>query len=207
MDSYFEQQAASWDTPARIRRARRIAQEIRLRAGVARCRVAMELGSGTGLVGFALADCAQTLILSDPSAAMCAVLRAKAAAYRGPAAVRVCQAPPGRLPDPPAPCGLIFHSMALHHVRDLGAALRQSCQMLAPGGCLCFVDMEPVSRAFHADHPDFAGYDGFDQAALRAALEDAGFSGVRSAAFLRDQKVIDGHAHPFTLFWMRGTKP
>lgn len=208
MDQYFDAQAARWDTPARIRRAARIAQELRRRLPRPHYRVAMELGSGTGLVGFAMAGLADQLILTDPAPAMVEILRRKAACLpAGGPQVQVCLAPPGRLPKLERPCGLIFHSMALHHVQDVAQALQDFFLLLEPGGCLCFADLDPVDRRFHSNHPDFTGYNGFAQPELQAAMRRAGFAAVRSATFLRDEKQIDGTACPFSLFWMCGVKP
>ena len=153
MDQYFDAQAARWDTPARIRRAARIAQELRRWLPCPRYRVAMELGSGTGLVGFAMAGLADQLILTDPAPAMVEILRRKADCLPvGGPQVQVRLAPPGRLPKPERPCGLIFHSMALHHVQDVAQALQDFFLLLEPGGCLCFSDLDPVDRRFHSDH-------------------------------------------------------
>ena len=148
MARYFEDMAPRWDTPQRIRRAGCIARELRSHLPFDHCTLAVEFGCGTGLVGLSLADIADHLILCDSEPAMLDILRQKLA-----------HLPDGSRPelfrqslDAPLPadlrCDLIFHSMALHHTRDAGLALRHAFDALLPGGCLCFARPESGRRTF-----------------------------------------------------------
>lgn len=207
METYFEDAAARWDTPQRIRRAQRIAQEFRRHIPFRHCGLAVEFGCGTGLVGLNLADLADRLILTDPEPAMLDILRQKLdGLVSGPRPGLLCQ--PLDIPLPKElHCDLIFHSMALHHTQDAELALRHAWESLTPGGCLCFADLNPEDGHFHDDHPDFHGYNGFDQSWLRRIMHRVGFENVDSQTFLQDTKLIHGQPYPFSLFWMCGIRP
>lgn len=207
MATYFQNAASGWDTPQRVRRAQCIARELRQHIPFSHCKLAVEYGCGTGLVGLNLADMADRLILTDPEPSMLDILRQKLELL-----------PAGRRPellcqplDEPLPrelhCDLIFHSMALHHTRDAGRALHNAFDALVPGGCLCFADLDPEDGHFHDDHPDFHGYNGFEQTELQDLMRDAGFVEVASRTFLQDSKSVNGQPHPFSLFWMCGLHP
>lgn len=205
-DIYFGQVATRWDTPVRVRRAGKIAESIRQALPQAIYPTALEFGCGTGLVGLQLTDIAQHLWLTDAEPAMLDVVRSKLALQPHPN-VSLAQFALAGTANQGAPCDLLFLSMALHHVADVRQAANCFWRTLNPGGCLCVVDLNPEDGHFHDDHPGFQGYNGFEQTELRAILEQEGFTSVQSKTFLWDTKVIEGAAHPFSLFVMTGQKP
>ena len=71
--------------------------------------------------------------------------------------------------------------LALHHVREVDRLLETVKELLNPGGWLAIVDLDDDrAGAFHADHADFTGHDGFDREAFAERLRRAvpGDSGV-----------------------------
>ena len=74
----FDKKAATWDNdPAKVNRAESIADSLSNNINMSSIKLAMEYGSGTGLLSFALKDRLAEIVLMDESAAMIHVARAK----------------------------------------------------------------------------------------------------------------------------------
>lgn len=190
--SDFDQKARTWDAdPAKAERARRVADLIAARVpALAQARV-LEVGAGTGLLGFALRDRVAHVTLADSSTEMLAVAREKLAA-QGPCNVEVVKLDLAADPPPAERYGLVCALLVLHHVADTEALLRKLHGVLEPGGYLCISDLDAEDGSFHG--PGFDGHAGFDRRALGAALERAGFADVRFETAFEIRK--GGQAYP-----------
>ncbi len=200
----FDAKARTWDAdPAKVARARRVADLIAARVPLlARARV-LEVGAGTGLLGFALRERARHVTLADSSPEMLAVAAEKLRAA-GPCNVDVIALDLERDP-PPGRYEVVCALLVLHHVRDTAAFLRRLHGALEPGGYLCVSDLEREDGAFHG--ADFGGHHGFERAALQATLEGAGFADVQFQPAFEVEKPVGGAIRAFPAFLATARRP
>lgn len=175
--SEFDAKARDWDADAaKVARAERVAAAIRAQAGDLSGRHALEVGCGTGLLGFALRPHVARMTLADTSAGMLEVLREKIAAS-GLSGMEALQHDFTQGPLPPARYGLLCNLMTLHHIPDTEDALRRFHGLLEPGGLVAIADLDTEDGSFHGEGVDV--HHGFDRKALQAGLERAGFQRIR----------------------------
>jgi len=194
----FDDKAKTWDSdPTKRERALAVAAALRQRVPLARDWRALEYGCGTGLLSFALHADLGELTLADSSPGMLAVLRGKIDAtgltHLHPLALDL-------LTDPlPADrYDLIYTLMTLHHVAEVARLLRTFHDLLRPGGWLAVADLDQEDGSFHG--PGFTGHNGFDRAALRAQLVDAGFGEVNFSTGYVMKKATDQGVREYPLF-------
>jgi ubiquinone/menaquinone biosynthesis C-methylase UbiE len=193
----FDDRARTWDDdPAKVERARVVAEAIRARVPLAPSTRMLEYGAGTGLVAQALAPHVGAITLAEPSAGMREVMTEKVAAGTLPADASIWSLDLLSDEVPDERFDLIATVMTLHHVDDVAAALRGFAALLADEGHLCIVDLEAEDGSFHRDDADFDGHDGFDREDLGALLRACGFGDVR---FERCHEVRKEHG-TFPLF-------
>jgi SAM-dependent methyltransferase len=194
----FDAKARTWDAdPAKVERARKVADLIAARVPLLAGARVLEIGAGTGLLGFALRERAGHVTLADSSPEMLAVAREKLRAA-GPCNVDVVALDLERDPPPAERYGVVCALLVLHHVHDTAALLRKLHGVLEPGGYLCIADLEREDGAFHG--ADFGGHHGFDRAELQSAVEGAGFEEVRFQPAFEVRKPVDGVLRPFPAF-------
>lgn len=176
MSTDFDDRAATWDDDAEHRaRAAVAAQLIRQAVPLTRETRLLEYGAGTGLLAAELAAEVGHVIVSDPSAGMRSVLLAKhAAGVFGPG--QVLDLDLARDPAPHLEVDGIVALLSLHHVPELAPVLDGFARLLVAGGSLAVIDLEEEDGTFHDE--GFDGHDGFERAALTAALTTAGFEAV-----------------------------
>jgi 2-polyprenyl-3-methyl-5-hydroxy-6-metoxy-1,4-benzoquinol methylase len=186
----FDAKARGWDAdPAKVERARKVADLVAARVPILAGARVLEVGAGTGLLGFALKDRAAHVTLADSSEEMLAVSREKLRA-RGPCNVEVMALDLEKGELPPARFEVVCALLVLHHVADTEALLRGLHQVLEPGGYLCLSDLDAEDGAFHGH--GFTGHNGFDRRRLAAALERAGFGEVRFENAFEIEKPVHG---------------
>jgi ubiquinone/menaquinone biosynthesis C-methylase UbiE len=194
---YFDQAAGSWDDdPAKVERARVVAQQIIEQLDPAPDARLFEYGAGTGLVAQHLQAHVAQLTLADSSAGMREAMAAKVADGRLPEGTRIWDLD---LATQPVPAGerfdLAVTVQVLHHVHDVEPVLRRFAELLEPGGHLCVVDLELEDGSFHGE--GFGGHHGFRRDELGAQLETAGFADVTFRHSYDLEK--NGHAYPLFL--------
>lgn len=201
----FDAKARGWDEPAKVARARRVAELIAARVpGLAGARV-LEVGAGTGLLGFALRERVRHVTLVDGSAEMVSVAGEKLRA-QGARNVDVVKLDLEREPLPGARYDVVCALLVLHHVRDTETLLRKLHGALEPGGHLCVSDLDAEDGSFHG--AGFEGHNGFDRGALAAELGGAGFVAVRfEDAFAIEKPIVGGAVRRFPGFLAVARKP
>ena len=173
----FDHKASAWDDdPVKHARAQAVAAGIRAMVALRPSMRALELGCGTGQVGFSLRDEFAHLTLAHKSPGMLAVLRDKIAAA-GIANVAPLHFELGAGEAPAGPYDVVFSLMTLHHIADSARALADLHALLAPGGSLCIADLDAEDGSFHGE--GFDGHNGFERSTLAALAEAAGFCAVR----------------------------
>lgn len=212
----FNAAANGWDTDSRIKRAKIISEEIARSIYIKPHSNALEFGCGTGLISFGLRDKFDHITLVDTSEAMIntvagkineagatnmTALDADILSMAGSGRDELQKALPHKKYD------VIYTSMALHHIADVGAAMAALYDLLSGGGTVCIVDLTKDDGSFHRLEKDFSGHNGFEQQELKALLEDKGFADVHTRVFYEDVKKIEGRNVPYSLFIMTGSKP
>ncbi len=196
--SEFDGRAATWDAdPAKVDRARRVAEAIAREVPDLSGRSVLEYGAGTGLLGLALLRRAAAVTLADASEGMLAVARAKVEAL-GAGNARTLRLDLATDPPPADRFGLVCTLMTMHHVRDLDGLLRAFHGVLTPGGVLCACDLDAEDGSFHG--PGFDGHHGFDRADLERRIRAAGFGPVRFSTPYVVEKPVGGIPRSFPLF-------
>jgi predicted TPR repeat methyltransferase len=177
MSADFDQRAATWDDdPAKVERAKVVADAIRAAVPLSPSTRLLEYGAGTGQVTQALRDAVGPVTLADTSAGMREQMEQKVAAGVIPdARVIDLDLSTGEVPDDRY--DVIATVMVLHHITPLAPVLDAFATLLEPGGHLCVVDLEEEDGSFHGD--GFHGHHGFAPAAIIEQLEAAGFTDVR----------------------------
>ena len=83
MKTEFDEKAADWDeNPDRVKRAESIADSIRTRINLQKVKKALEYGSGTGLLSFALQQDLKSVVLMDESIEMTKVALEKCQRFK-----------------------------------------------------------------------------------------------------------------------------
>jgi predicted TPR repeat methyltransferase len=198
MASEFDEKAATWDDPGKVRRGQVVAEAVRATLPVGRTTRVLEYGAGTGLTSQALADHVGPITLAEPSAGMRAVMEDKVRAGTLPVDARIWDLDLSTTPPPDGErFDLVVTVMTLHHIHDLAPVLAGFATFLAGGGHLAVVDLEQEDGSFHATSPGFAGHDGFAHDELTRQLQDAGFTDVQFRPCHEVEK--DGATYPLFL--------
>lgn len=201
----FDERAKDWDSdPAKVTRARVVADAIRANVPLKPGMIALEYGCGTGLLSFALQSEFASITLADTSQGMLDVLAGKIQS------AGVGNMHPHRLdllsdPLPGSRYGIIYLLMALHHVPDTERVLGQFHALLDAGGYLCISDLEKEDGTFHGKQVTGVHH-GFGRAELQGRVESAGFSNVKFSTVHAIRKPVDGVERNFPLFLMIARK-
>jgi ubiquinone/menaquinone biosynthesis C-methylase UbiE len=202
----FDEEAKTWDaSPLHVARANAVAAAIQNRLPLRPSMRAMEYGSGTGLLSFALRAGVGHITLADSSPGMLAVLTEKIAAHGADDTMRPLRLDLATDPTPNERFQLIYSLMTLHHISDTGKILRDFCTLLNPGGWLCIADLDQEDGSYHG--PDFGGHAGFNREALAAEARQAGLGNIAFSTVFHMPKVVAGRKKDFPLFLMSAQKP
>lgn len=144
-----------------------------LMADIRPCRMAVDLGCGTGALMTRLAERVETVVGVDSSANMLKEAEARLQALGGGFDLRLGELE--HLPMGDGEVELAVISLALHHLDNPRVALKESGRVVAPGGRLLIAEFEQ-----HADESlrDRFGdrWLGFSEGELHAWLAEAGFA-------------------------------
>ena len=201
----FDEAAATWDKPLRVELAKDVAGAIIDRLHLDGTMTAMELGCGTGLLTALLAPHLHSVVATDISTGMLAELEKK-----------IKRLPLGNItsqclnlirdPLPTERFQLIFSSMTLHHVKDIGNLLRTLHALLQPGGHIAMADLEREDGTFHSDHTGVAHL-GLEKKELLSLATAAGFSELTVATVhVVHKEGNDGKEHDYPVLLLCGKK-
>lgn len=201
----FDERAKDWDSdPAKVERARIVADTIRKTIALSTDMNALEYGCGTGLLSFALQSDLGQITLADTSQGMLDVLTEKIAA------AGVTNMHPVRLdlskdPLPAERYQLTYSLMVLHHIHDARNIIRKFHALLKPDGYLLVADLDKEDGSFHTDGTADV-HKGFDRSELRHWAEAAGFRNVTFSTAYEIKKERNGAEKSFPVFLMTARK-
>jgi ubiquinone/menaquinone biosynthesis C-methylase UbiE len=197
----FDEMAATWDEdPIRVKRAVSIAQSMRAVIDLNSFQNALEYGSGTGLLSFALKDDLKRITLMDESLEMTRVAREKCQTSQ------VDHLHPIKMDlmtenyQPESMFDLVFILLTLHHIIDTDGILSRFKNLMAPNGILAIIDLEPEDGSFH--DRDFHGHLGFNRRDLEKKVLKAGFKPVHYDVVYEIEKGEGAEKRSYPLFLM-----
>jgi SAM-dependent methyltransferase len=198
----FDERAREWDTPERQERAEMVADAIRANVPLTPTTRTIDVGAGTGLLGFALADDIGDLVLAEPSEGMRDVIGEKLAAS---GRSDVTAIPFDLEAEPPSgePFDLAISLLVLHHVVDTATALAAIRGLLVPGGRIAIADLDTEDGTFHSADAEGIHHLGFDRKALGILARDAGFVDVE---FRTATEIVDDDRR-YPVFLLLGRNP
>ncbi|HEX6246350.1 MAG TPA: class I SAM-dependent methyltransferase [Nocardioidaceae bacterium] len=200
--SSFDEKAATWDDdPAKVERARVVADAIRKAVPVSSDTRVLDVGAGTGLLSQQLAGDVGPITLVDPSTGMREVMAEKVASGRLPEGSRIWDLDLATAPTPADRFDLVVTLMTMHHVDDVPRVLSAFVEMLDIGGHVAIVDLVSEDGSFHGE--GFEGHRGFDPHRLAAQLRERGLTDVEVR---EDIHGVDRNGTRYPVFLVTGAK-
>lgn len=202
----FDEKAKDWDKdPSRVERAGIFAKEILKFLGETKPVNALEFGSGTGLVSFALKDRFKSITMADNSEGMIRVLMEKIKNERilnmKPLCVDIFKEK-----DRLSGFDILYTLLTLHHIKDIGETFKWFNAALNPGGYLCIGDLVTEDGSFHFRDPEFDGHKGFDPDKLKEQLISNGFRIKSESIFCEIEREVNQQIKKYPLFLLIGQK-
>jgi len=201
----FDERSKDWDSdPAKVERARVVADAIRKTALLSKHMKALEYGCGTGLLSFALQSDLGEITLADASQGMLDVLKEKID-NSGVENMRPVRLDLATDPLPIDRYDLTYSLMTLHHIHDVAEILSKFHDLLLPNGYLLAADLDKEDGSFHTDGSTDIHL-GFDRDELQEMVENAGFGNVTFSTAYQIKKKIGNEEKTFPVFLMTAQK-
>lgn len=203
--NYFDMNAAGWDTPFRIERAKKWANALRREVVLKPDAVVADFGAGTGLMSFLLAPHVGRVLALDNSTGMLATLQEKC---RQSGMENVFPQHFDIESDVllPGSCDAFVSCMVLHHLREPAQFAAAAWHALRPGGKVAVIDLDSEGGEFHEDHTGVYHH-GFNRADLSQLFIDVGFTAVRLVdVFTIRKKGRSGTERDFPMFMLVAEK-
>jgi ubiquinone/menaquinone biosynthesis C-methylase UbiE len=201
----FDEKAATWDDdPVRVDRAESIADSLANSIELSSVKQAMEYGSGTGLLSFALKDRLAHIVLMDESQSMIDMANEKCAA------INIGHFEPLKYdllkqPLPEYKFDLIFILLTLHHIKETHLILQKFRQLLNPNGYLAIIDLEKEDGSFHEHNTHF--HNGFERGSLENQLAESGLKPISYEVCYELERGYDDVKQEYPLFLLIAQKP
>jgi len=202
--SEFDAKARDWDKNQRyIDRSEAVADAIRKMIPIHPGMKALEYGSGTALLSFALKDEFTEITLMDNSREMIAVTEEKISSQRIPNMKPLLYDLEQQ--DYDGKFDIIYNQMVMHHVNDIDGMIIKFSNMLNRGGYLVIADLYAEDGSFHGE--GFEGHLGFDTEFMAEKLKTLGFDQISYQPCYTIVKTDDtGETKEFPIFLMKASK-
>ena len=176
MTDNFAHRAAEWDNPSKTEMTKIFVEELKRKIVINKQWKALEVGAGTGLVGFQLLPYVNSIVFEDTSAAMLDVLKSKITTENNIEIVH------GEVQQyQKQDVDLVFSCMAFHHIEDSYATINHLYSITTNDGVVVIGDLVTEDGSFHHFEP--IPHKGFDVAELKAKFIKAGFSDVKAHVY------------------------
>lgn len=203
---HFDVQAQNWDNdPAKVERAKVIADSITDFIKPDGLQTAFEFGCGTGLLSYHLKDQFKTITLADNSEGMLKVLKEKIA-KESLVNFKAINNDLSNLQGLELPYDVVYTLMTLHHILELDSILKKFNSILTKGGYLCIADLVEEDGTFHSNHPDFDGHNGFEREMLSKKIEQQGFKVESYQIILNIEKTFEDKIKNYPVFLLIARK-
>jgi len=195
----FAHKSKNWDMKSRrVKNARSIAELIVKNIKLHKEMEIMDLGAGTGLLGFFIAPFVKKIVAVDNSPSMLKEFQNKCDEFKCETEVvekDLSEETLERTFDG------IISSMTIHHIEDTLALFRKLYDMLNEGGFIAIADLDSEDGSFHSDNTGVFHY-GFDREELRKIAQKAGFKDVK----FDTASTISKPHRDFTVFLLTARK-
>lgn len=201
MTDYFADRAAEWDKPGKIEMADNFVQALLKHIEPQPHWKALEIGTGTGLVGLQLLPRVRSIVFEDTSEEMLKVLRSKID-DNAPVEILHGEISKYRSSD----IDFVFSNMAFHHIENIPKTLEHLFAVTTPGAKIAIGDIRSEDGSFHRFDP--VPHKGFDTDELSTQFEKAGFRVLHVETYnvLRQEK-IPGKLSDYEQFILIAEKP
>lgn len=202
--SEFDDRARDWDKNQRyIDRSEAVAKAILQTIPFKKSMKALEYGSGTALLSFALKDKFEDIVLMDNSQEMTTVTAEKIADQN------IKNMKPLFFDlehqDYEGEFDIIYNQMVMHHVAEIDVVLFKFYKLLNPGGYLAIADLYAEDGTFHSE--GFNGHLGFDMEQLSNKLKLIGYSNIKHQQCYSIQKTNEeGKVSDYPIFLLTASK-
>jgi len=202
--SEFDAKARDWDKNQRyIDRSEAVAKAMLQMIPFKKSMKALEYGSGTALLSFALKDKFAEITLMDNSREMTVVTEEKIADQNiqnmKPLFFDLEHQHYSGSFD------IIYNQMVMHHVNDVDGMFSKFYNLLNPGGFLAIADLYSENGSFHGE--GFTGHLGFDVEQLADTLKLIGFNDIEhQQCFSIEKTDEEGNVTGYPIFLLTATK-
>lgn len=199
----FDKAASTWDEkPLRLQLAAAVANAIIKTIPVHNTFKALEIGCGTGLITTEISPLVKSILATDTSDGMLAVLNEKISAQDLRNVTTQCldlTSESHGLPD--TSFELIYSSMTFHHIKQTEKILHVCRELLSVGGKLCIADLDEEDGSFHGDMAGVEHY-GFSKKKLTVLLTKCGFDKITYSTAHVISKETNGIKRDYPVFLM-----
>jgi len=202
--SEFDAKARDWDKNQRyIDRSEAVAKAMLQTIPFNKSMKALEYGSGTALLSFALKDQFEEIVLMDNSQEMTTVTAEKIADQK------IQNMKPLffdlELQDYSGRFDIIYNQMVMHHVNEIDAMLSKFYSLLNPGGYIAIADLYAEDGSFHGE--GFTGHLGFDVEQLSDKLKAIGYGNIEHKQCYSIEKTDEeGNVTLYPIFLLTAAK-
>lgn len=202
--SNFDNVARTWDeNPVHLERSQAIAMKMEEFIPLSTNMNALELGAGTGILSFLLADKLGHITMMDSSSEMVKVTEEKIHNRQISNLSAVFLDLEKETPN--SSFDLIFNQMVLHHIENVDSIFNKFNSLLQKDGVLAIVDLYSEDGSFHGE--GFNGHLGFDPAELSNKLMKAGFKDVKyEQCYVIKRVISDEETRQYPIFLLTATK-
>lgn len=182
-ENVFEQMAKRYDSDERKELARIVAEEVKPEVQDSRSKSLIDYGSGTGLVGLALADRVESILLVDSSQQMLEVAQAEIS--RGGITNAKVLLTDFTQESPELQADIVLVSLVLLHVPDTKKILQELYNVLTEDGKLIIIDFDKNEKV---THPKV--HNGFVHEELKQLLSEVGFKDIEIRNFYSGKNIF-----------------
>lgn len=175
MQDKFEHKSKNWDMSSRrVQNAKSIADVILNNIDMKPTHKILDVGAGTGLLGYFISAKAKEITALDSSASMLAELQSKVSQFDCP--VSIVKSSLEEYGCQECFDGIIS-SMTMHHIEDISALFHKLYGMLQEKGFIAIADLGSEDGTFHDDN-DGVYHFGFDFENLKEMAKAVGFKEI-----------------------------
>jgi len=175
MQDKFEHKSKNWDMNSRrVQNAKSIADVILNNIDMKPTHKILDVGAGTGLLGYFISAKAKEITALDSSASMLAELQSKVSQFDCP--VSIVKSSLEEYGCQECFDGIIS-SMTMHHIEDISALFHKLYGMLQEKGFIAIADLGSEDGTFHDDN-DGVFHFGFDFENLKEMAKAVGFKEI-----------------------------